>query len=160
MSILKIEYIRGGALTKGTKELSVEVDGCHVGDISDGKILSLELTDGCHDVVVRSGRCMKSIELHLSRDDSFKVTWDWVLGGLLVCDKVDNSFVTGKRRYYWFYVLLLVIMMSYIISMGLNQVRYIPIELFIAIVVSGLVVMAVMVVMVILIRRRKVVRAS
>ena len=116
MSLLKISYVRGGAITNSTKVLSVEIDGARVGEISDNSEQSWELTEGRHEVIVRSGQRKKIIEIFMNTDDSFIVTWDWVLGGLMVCDKAKTRYNTGKRSYYWFYVLLGIIIVIHAVN--------------------------------------------
>ncbi|MBR4225698.1 MAG: hypothetical protein IKR86_02785 [Candidatus Methanomethylophilaceae archaeon] len=160
MHVLVIEYIRGGALFASTEGLSVEIDGSHVGVIPDRKDFSVELSDGLHEIVVRAGHCKKVIELQMDGDDRFIVSWDWVLGGLMVCDVLESKYQTGKRRYYWFYVILVALILIHISIMGLHYGGFFSDGLFISLESTFLAASLMLLVIVLAIRGRKVVRTT
>ena len=158
MNVLMIKYVRGRALFRSTEKLSVSIDGKSAGKIQDQEELSIELADGCHEVVARCGRCKKVIELHMEGDDSFIISWDWVTGDLMVCDDIDNYFATERRRNYWLYISLFVLIATHILAMGLSYVKGISGEVFLTIEIGCLSALLILLIPVIVIRSRKFVR--
>lgn len=160
MNVLMIKYVRGRALFKSTEELSVFIDGEPAGKISDEEELSFELTDGCHEVVARCGHCKKVIELHMEGDDSFIISWDWVTGGLMVCDDINTYFATERRRNYWLYISLFVLIATHILAMGLLYVKGISGEVFLTIEIGCLSALLILLIPLAIIRGRRVIRGS
>lgn len=157
MNVLLIKYIRGKAPLRRTDDLSVSIDGESVGKIQDQEELSLELTEGSHEVIVRCGHCKKVIELHMEKDDSFTVSWDYVTGGLMVCDGPVGFFTTEDRRNYW---LLFVLFTAMAINTAVLWMRYfglVPGDLFISLELVCMAILIISLIPLYNIRGRKVV---
>lgn len=160
MNVLMIKYVRGKALFRSTEELSISVDGESAGNIQDQEELSIELTDGCHEVVAKCGHCKKVIELHMKGNDSFIVSWDWVTGGLMVCDDIKSYFATERRRNYWLYIVLFSLIIFHIVNIGLHYGRYISGELFVTLEIVFLAALLILLIPLAIIRGRKIIRGS
>ena len=160
MNVLMIKYVRGRALFKSTEKLSVFIDGEPAGKISDEEELSFELTDGRHEVVARCGHCKKVIELHMEGDDSFIISWDWVTGGLMVCDDIDNYFATERRRNYWLYISLFILIAAHIVAVSIHYGKGISGELFLTIEIGCLVAFFILLIPLIIVRSRRIVRGK
>ncbi len=160
MNVLMIKYVRGRALFRSTEKLSVFIDGEPAGKISDEEELSFELTDGRHEVVARCGHCKKVIELHMEGDDSFIISWDWVTGGLMVCDDIKSYFATERRRNYWLYIALFSLIILHIVNVSLHYGRYISGELFVTLEIVYLAALLFLLIPLAIIRGRRVIRGS
>jgi len=81
MGSLTVTYARGRFLL-GAKEISIEIDGILYGTIVGGGSRTFEMPDGEHLVVLRYSHVTTRVELHLSGEESFTVSWDRTIGGM------------------------------------------------------------------------------
>lgn len=160
MGTLFIKYVRRVALFASTKSLSVDIDGTHTFELADGQSISVGMADGIHMIKVRSGHCKKLIELHLDGEHSFTVSWDWVLGGLMICDEVKGPYATAKRRYYWLIVAAFAVFSCQISVASLQYLGLYPTDMLLTTELSLLAVVICALIITFAIRSRKVVRGT
>ena len=94
MGRLTVTYVRGRFLI-GAGTMAVEVDGTKERPLDDKESRTFDLEDGKHTLVFSSSYCTKRVDVNLSGEDSFIVTWDRILGGIRITDEnvSDRSYV-------------------------------------------------------------------
>lgn len=160
MNVLSITFLRGKSFFRSCDVLSVFIDGDLTGKISDREQLSVELSDGFHEIILRCGHCKKIVDLHMHGDDSFTVSWDCIAGGLMVFEGTDGVPVPGRRGYCWFYIAMFTIIGIHTVNAGLYYGGYNPYRQFLEVNIVCLACFTFIILPVALIRSRKVVRVS
>ena len=110
MGSLTMTYARGRFLL-GAKEISIEIDGILYGTIVGGGSRTFEIPDGEHLVVLRYSHITTRVELHLSGEESFTVTWDGTMGGKRITEEFERDVFLDRRA--WKYLAAYYILASW-----------------------------------------------
>jgi len=106
MSLLTIRYDHGDFLFCSRNPISVGIEGCDEFVLDKGESRTLELEDGSYIINLSSFHCKKKLHLHLDGDDSFYLTWDRFMGGIIVSDSVDGRTALHPGIGIWFLLVL------------------------------------------------------
>jgi len=124
MGSLTVTYARGRFLL-GAKEISIEIDGILYGTIVGGGSRTFEMPDGEHLVVLRYSHVTTRVELHLSGEESFTVSWDRTMGGMRITEEFEGDVFLDRRA--WKYLAAYSIMAGFIAALvGLETGGHIP----------------------------------
>ena len=126
MGCLTMTYVRGKFLI-GCKRVSVEIDGISEGIIEGGESRTFDLPDGKHLIVFRYSFISMKVDLTLSGNDSFTVSWDRTMGGMRISKEFegDNFFDRSGWKYYIFFAAMIIISS---VVFGMNVGKGIPVE--------------------------------
>ncbi len=106
MSLLTIAYDYGGLLFSNRNPISVSIEGYDELVLDKGESRTLGLEDGSYTVRSSSLHCKKTLHLHLEGDDSFYLTWNRLMGGIIVSDSADERTALHPAIGIWFLLVI------------------------------------------------------
>ena len=95
MGVLTIAYDRGKKV--GGYVLGISVDGAQPVEVKDGESRTFELQDGAHVIKLKGAGCKKTVNLQLTGDDSFVVSYDDYIGGIMIADEKMSRYTMYPR---------------------------------------------------------------
>lgn len=132
MGRLTVSYVRGRYIP-GARNISIEIDGIPRGNIGNRESRTFGLPDGRHLVVFRYSFVTTKVDLFLTGEDSFTVSWDRAGGGMRIAREFEREVYIDRRSAGYLAAYAAAVLIAFITG-GLAMNRTIPFAYYAAII--------------------------